>query len=129
TKTMNMNHSISLKQAIDYVTRFRTRKKDLFKPEHVESNVFPSSETFDREAIDNLLSHPKCIKLRIYNGMSEDLNIRMVLVGVDENDQDILPLNENKILNGDDDDDDEPIIVDEGIRCPPVCPPPSPLNP
>lgn len=122
-----MNHSISLKQAIDYVTRFRTRKKDLFKPEHVENNVLPTSETFDRAAIDKLLSHPKCVKLRIYNGMSEDLNVRMVIVGVDENDQDILPLNENKLLNGDDD-DDEPIIVDEGLRCPPVCPPPSPLH-
>ena len=127
-----MNNRITLKQAIDYVTRFRTRKIDLIKPEYVEKNILPTSETFDREAVDKLLANPSCVKLRIYNGMSEDLNIRMILVGVDAKDQDILPLTENTLLNGDEeggDDDNEAIIVEEGVRCPPTCPPTSPLNP
>lgn len=119
-----MNNRITLKQAIDMVTRFRGRKPDVIKPGF--ENVLPTSETFDREAIDKLLANSKCVKVRIYPGMSEDLNIRMIIVGVDSNDQDILPQNENEIIDGD---DDEEIIVEEGVRCPPVCPETSPLNP
>ena len=120
-----MNNRITLKQAKDLITRFRGRKPDVIKPGF--ENALPTSETFEREAIDKLLANPRCVKVRIYPGMSEDMNIRMIIVGVDSNDQDILPLNENGIIDGDD--DDEEVIVDEGLRCPPFCPPTSPLNP
>lgn len=121
-----MNNRITLQQAIDLVTRFRSRKQDVIKPEYVEKNILPTSETFDREAIDKLLAHPECLKVRVYPGMSEDMNIRMIIVGVDALDKDILPVTENKSSDGD---DEEEIIVEEGVRCPPTCPPTSPLNP
>ena len=120
-----MNNRITLKQAIDLVTRFRSRKPDVIKPGY--ENILPTSETFEREAIDKLLANPRCVKVRIYPGMSEDMNIRMIIVGVDSNDQDILPLTENGVINGDDEDIE--VIVEDGFRCPPICPPPSILNP
>jgi len=46
-------------------------------------------------------------------------------VGVDAEGKDMLPAIESTGEAGDDD----PVIVEDGIRCPPICPPPSPLNP
>ena len=121
-----MNNRITLKQAKDLIARFRGRKPDVIKPGF--ENALPTSETFEREAIDKLLANPRCVKVRIYPGMSEDMNIRMIIVGVDSNDQDILPLNENGIIEGDGEVEEE-VIVEDGTRCPPVCPTTSALNP
>ena len=120
-----MSNAITLKQAVDLTTRYRAAKNEMLKAEYVEKNILPACETFEREAIDKLLAHPGCARLRIYLGMNEDQDICTILVGVDAEGKDMLPAIESTGEAGDDD----PVIVEDGIRCPPICPPPSPLNP
>jgi hypothetical protein len=62
--------------------------------------------------------------MRIYSGMNEQLQVKAVIVGVDDKDKDMLPsLTESGIT------DEEYFIGEEGQSCPPICPPPSHLNP
>lgn len=107
------NHEISLQDAIDMTTLYRAN----------QPSGMPICETFDVNAIRKLLSVPGCSYLRIYYGMKEDNSIHAILVAADENNADILPPQNSLETN-----DNNPIIVDEGIRCPPACPPPSSLN-
>lgn len=104
------NHEISSQQAIAMTTLYRVNRP---------SN-FPICETFEADAINNLLATEGCKYLRIYYGMTEELKTHAILVAVDANDQDILPSGT--------DDDDPPVIIEDGYRCPPDCPPASPLN-
>ena len=101
-----------MQDAIDMTTRFRTGLP----------SGMPLSETFDVETITGLLSVQGCKYLRIYYGMKENREVHAILVAADENNADILPAADLET------NDNNPIIVDEGIRCPPVCPPPSSLN-
>jgi hypothetical protein len=56
--------------------------------------------------------------------MSDDLKVHAVVVGVNSNNEDILPSVASLLTN-----EDEPVILEEATRCPDDCPPPSPLNP
>jgi hypothetical protein len=57
--------------------------------------------------------------------MSEDLLIHAIIVGVDENNEDILPSEANVLSNSVETDES---ILEQGVRCPEDCAPPSPLN-
>ena len=107
-------HEISLQQAIAMTTLYRTNRP---------SN-FPVCETFDVDAINKLLATEGCRFLRIYYGMKEDLTVDAILVAVNTDGEDILPAGtaENDAT------DDGAIIIEDGIRCPPDCPPSSVLN-
>lgn len=114
-----MNHAISLERAIQMTTRYREQKEKILNPEFAERNLLPLAETFDRAAIDKLLSQPGCTGVRIYFGMNEELQVRAVIVGVNDKNEDILPADSGSI-------DGE--IVEDGRLCPPNCSPNSPLN-
>lgn len=108
------NHKISLQQAIDMITRYRANK-----PENA-----PICETFDIAAINQLAAVTGCAYLRIYYGMKENMEIDAILVAANEDNQDILP---SQIANSITETGD-PLILEDGFRCPPDCPPQSPLN-
>jgi hypothetical protein len=112
-----MNHSISIQQAIDLTSFYRSQKDKAISPGF--ENMLSISETFGRAAIDNLLTESDCVKLRVYYGMDEAFKLHAIIVGVDSNDKDILPPS-STTANGE--------IVETGIICQPVCPPASPLN-
>lgn len=108
-----IQHQISLQEAIDLTTRFRTNPgKDM-----------PLSETYDAGSVGQLLSQLNCCSFRIYLGRKADNSICSILVGVDENGQDILPPTGPEAAS-----EDEGILLENALQCPPVCPPPSPLN-
>ncbi|MFT4155162.1 hypothetical protein [Parafilimonas sp.] len=109
------NHEISLQQGIAMTTLYRVNRP---------SN-FPICETFEVSAINKLLATEGCKYLRIYYGMTDELNANAILVAVNANDEDILP---SGTSNSTDADDDGPVIIEDGYRCPPDCPPASPLN-
>ena len=119
-----MNHFISLSEAVEITTRFRNNRETILKPEYQNQNILCIAETFDREAIDALLAQPDCKKLRIYGGMMENDEVHSVLVGVNSNNEDILPA---QSLNSTGEEDE--LIVEMGQRCPDDCGPDSPLNP
>ena len=106
---------ISLQDARDMTTAYRNQKENLLKTNLQNQNILPICETFDRSAFDTVLSDTSCAKVRVYLAIVDN-KIRIVVVGVNSSDEDILPSGtENK-------------IIEQGQRCPPECPPPSALN-
>jgi hypothetical protein len=107
------HHEISLQTAIDMTTLYRANR-----PEQS-----PICETFEKTAVAKLLATEGCVSLRIYYGMKENKNIDAILVAVNAEGVDILPPATNAVAAT-----DEPIILEDGIRCPDYCPPKSPVN-
>jgi hypothetical protein len=121
-----MNNSISPQKAIDMTTLFRNEKDNIVNPNLIGQNILPLCETFGREIFDAILAEPGCVKMRIYSGLNTDLQLRSLIVAVNDKDEDILPsLTTDGLL-----DPGETIFIGEdGQACPPSCPPPSYLNP
>jgi hypothetical protein len=100
-----MKHVISLQEAIDMTSLYRS---------NIPAGMV-NSETFSKDSVSALLSQPGCVSLRIYYGKQKDDTIHAILVGVDEKGADMIQTSD--------------LILEEGDRCPPLCPdPPSPLN-
>ncbi len=116
-------HFISLQNAVAMTENFRKNKDHILAPEFKNQNIVPFSETFNREAIERLLSEGNCAAIRIYYGMDEKMKLHAILVSVNDSNEDILPL-EGAFSGA-----ETPVIVEEGQRCPDFCPPKSPLNP
>lgn len=66
---------------------------------------------FGREILEQILEQSDCVGIRIYYGIDADGNRELVLVGADENENDILDL-----------------IADISTPCPKACSSPNPLN-
>ena len=119
------SHFISLNRGIEMTSLFRAEKENVLATAFQNEDILPVCETFNRSDIDTLLAKQGCEALRVYLGMDESLRIKLLLVSVNGNAEDILPV--QSTIGPDSNDDDD--IVEEGQRCPPACPPPSPLNP
>ena len=102
-------------------TLYRADKEAILATEYQNQNILPNSETFNRNAFETLLAKAGCAGLRIYYGMDEDLKLHAIAVAVNEDNEDILPALVSAAAIDED-------IVEEGQRCPDLCPPPSPLN-
>ena len=119
-----MSNAIPLSQAIEMTTRYRTEKENILADAYKGQNILAISETFNRDVFDQVLGLSGCIKLRVYYGMDTTLKVRALVVGVNANDEDILPAagtTTTLLADGD--------VIEEGQICPPTCPPSSPLNP
>lgn len=111
----NQHQHITLSEAIDLTTRFRaTRPSDFF-----------ICETFEGDAVRQLLDEPGCAFLRIYLGRKSDGSVVAVLVEADNEERDILPSGNG---NAESAGPNEGTMLEDGFRCPQFCPPPSPLN-
>ncbi|MCU0322079.1 MAG: hypothetical protein MUE72_06640 [Chitinophagaceae bacterium] len=118
------SHSISLEKAVEMTTLYRENKNVILKEQYQFTDILALNETFNKEAIIALLQQETCVAFRIYYGMSEDLKVHAILVGVNEKGEDILPATSSRgVTEGDGE------ILEESARCPIYCPPPSPLNP
>ena len=113
-----MNHFISLQTAIDMTGLYRSHRESILKTEFQNQNILPLSEAFDRKAFDILLEKEGCAGLRIYYGMTEDLKIHTIIVGTDENGNDLLPGANSPATNSVEETDD---IIENGNRCPDIC--------
>jgi hypothetical protein len=111
---MSNKHEISLQTAVDMTTRYRMNQLP----------AFSVCETFEIEAVRKLMDTQGCAFLRIYYGMKEDRNAHAILVAVNAENEDILPSESVAEKAG-----DNPPILEDGYRCPPGCPKPSPLYP
>lgn len=111
---MPQNHSIPLQLAVDMTKKYRAEKDIIVKPGY--TNLLPLSETFDKAAFEALAQQAGCVSIRCYLGMDQDMIVRMIFVGVNDKDEDILPT------------DNTALIMENGFHCPPVCGAASPLN-
>lgn len=109
------SHFISLQQAVDLTTRFRNEKENILVTNLRNQGILPICETFERSVFDDLLAQTDCQAIRIYFSMDSSLKTKLVVVGVNNAKEDILTTGDEK-------------IVEEGQRCPDICPPSSSLN-
>jgi len=115
------SHFISVSTAVDMTTTYRAEKENILASAYQNQDILPLSETFNRNALDTLLALEGCEGIRIYYGMDENLKVHAILVGVTEENTDILPsvsLTETE----------DEFVVEIGQRCPVDCPPGSVLN-
>ena len=118
-----MSEFISLQEAVDMTTQYRNEKENILIPARQGQNILPNCETFSRAQIDMLLAKPDCTGIRIYYGMKPDFKVYTIIVAVDSQNRNILPPSGKSMVQSVDDD-----IVERGTRCPPDCPPSSPLD-
>ena len=129
---MATRHRITLDHAKQLTKKYRDNKKKILKDEYGNKPILPICETFDKDAYEELLAVPGCVKIRAYFGMGEELDVKLIFVAVNDKDEDILP-QAQALPEGDTSmlamsgDDDVPVI-EHGYPCPPNCPPPSGLN-
>ena len=101
-------------------TSYRETLNSLLNPDYLAKGIMPTCETFDKELVQTVLNQDGCTGLRIYMGMDEEQGVKLILIGVDAEDRDMLPSDAELEDNGG--------ILDNGMRCPDICPPSSSLN-
>ena len=127
---MSTKHSISLDRLKELTTHYEKNKTKILKDEFHRNGTLPTCETFERAAFDQLLAQEGCVGIRIYYGMDEESNVKLVAVAVDKNDQDILNSNSNlKKVQAYETTEEPMLALSDGLRCPPFCPPPPPPPP
>ena len=92
---------ISLADGSTMTADFREKFPNETKAVYYSSSVF-----------SDLMAQGGCVGIRIYNALDDNGNMTNVLVGVDENG--------NDLYRGK--------VFDRATLCPPVCPPMNPLN-
>jgi hypothetical protein len=117
------NNLITLDAAINMTALYRREMNTILDYPFMDQNILPICETFNRAAFDTLLAETGCTAVRIYYGMSDDLKVHAIVVGVNSDNEDILPAVALTEMS-----DTDPVIIEEAFRCPDYCPPKSPLN-
>lgn len=90
------NHEISLQEASAMTKRYRESQTE---------EMYIKAEYFGKEAIQSILQQKEYVGIRIYYALDENMVNKMVLVGVDQN--------ENDLYNG--------VLAERGFVCPPAC--------
>lgn len=108
---MYMSKFITLDEAKALRRNFKNNRHKL--PGTAEA--IPDSETFSKEDIEKLLKQQGCTSLRIHLGMDDKHQLRLLLTASNEKEGDLLEQNNE-------------LVLEEGSRCPPYCPPPSELD-
>lgn len=109
---------------------YRKEKENILSEEFKGKDILSVCETFDAAPFLHVLNKPECKSLRVYFGMSDDLKIHTIFVGVTEDNQDMLPVAVAGTTamaantGGTEDEEQGNIIIEEGVSCPPLCPDP-----
>ena len=106
-------HFITHTEASQMTATFQAQKDTILDANYQGRDLIATCETFDRAAIDALLSQPACVQVRIYYGMNANFEVHAIMVGVDANGDDLLPAGPN---------DPNQQIIEGGMRCPITCP-------
>jgi len=129
TQFIGANHFIPLTKGKQLKKFFKEKKGQLINPGLAKKDILPDSETFDRAAIDRLLALPGCVGIRIHLGLDEEFKLRLILVGVNEKGEDLIipsaTVTTFTTMDATSLTTEEGEVVEEGLRCPPVCPPPT----
>ncbi len=114
---------IPVGDAAEMTSNFRSQKESMLTTGLRDAGTLPVCETFDRSAFDTILSDTNCTGVRIYLGMDSDSKVKLIVVGVNSSNEDIMIAytNPGSELATD-------YVVEDGTRCPDDCPPSSSLN-
>lgn len=117
-------HKISLSTAIKLTSGFKKGKMELSRQLNNSAYLekafsMPYSERFNKDAVLALLNQRGASGIRIYLGKDSLGQVRMILVGTDASNKDILPKRERmQALKSA---SEEGIIMETGQRCPTIC--------
>ena len=125
-------HKITLGKAKQMTRLFQENREKILQPEYKGRDILPISDTIGREAIDRLLAQPGCVAMRIYYGMDDQMQVKPILVGVNDRNEDMLKVQSGStasvatmstasVTEGDTSGEKEGEILDETHRCPPGC--------
>ena len=125
------------------IDKYLVERNNILEPQYKGQDVLAICETFNRADIDAVLRQRDCVAIRIYYGMDTTNQVHAIIVGVNSNDEDIVPSNGsatssvasagvaggggsegvNQVLE-----EDGGIILEMARRCPTDCPPSSSLK-
>lgn len=109
--------------AADLISLFASEKENLLIDNLQNVGTLPVCETFDRAAFDIILGDTNCTGVRIYLGLDANTKVRLVVVGVNSSEEDIFVPSTHSLNTAAVD-----CVVENGTRCPSICPPSSALN-
>lgn len=86
-----------------------------YKAKYGKDKNFLSSMLFDKKVVIDMLNEDKCEGLRVYNAIDDEGKEHFILVGTDEQGNNLLPSSEESLT-------ESYSLLDNGERCPPFCP-------
>jgi hypothetical protein len=101
------------------IADFKANREEVIAQPYKGHDILAFSETFEIDAVLTLIANSLCRKVRIYYGMDDEKKVHAIMVAVDSANNDILPT---------DPDVPTPMILEDGQRCPTLCPTSSDLN-
>lgn len=125
------------------IEKYNLHRNSILEPQYKGQDVLAICETFSRADIDAVLRQRDCVALRIYYGMDESNKVHAIIVGVNSNNEDILPSagttssasarvemggSGSEGVNQALEEEDPGLILENGQRCPTNCPPSSSLR-
>lgn len=113
-------HKISLEEAKKFTAGYRKEKAEFMTADKMNEKEAKKGGMFGKEDILDLLNQPGCVGMRYYYGRNDDGSKNLVLVGVDKDNNDILPAEEKSAMAVMDSNDNG-IILERGLPCPPYC--------
>lgn len=116
-------HDIPLSEAVALTTLYRQNRETVLDPAFRGQDILALCETFSRDLFDELLAEEGAASIRIFYGMDPSFKVHAVIVAADAAGKDILPAGATLASGG-----GGGSIGEDGNRCPPICPPGSPLN-
>jgi hypothetical protein len=119
TDLQQINHAITLEKACEFTSRFREQLPAIVHPNF--ASALPYAETFNKEVFNTLINITGSIGIRIYLGLDEENQIRMIVVAVDENNQAILSAPGMSARGLTAHGASESVIFEFAQRCPPMC--------
>ena len=116
----NNNHKISLNDAKKFTAGYRAEKAEFMTPDKIKEKEAKKGGFFGKDDLIELLNQKGCIGMRYYYGRNDDGSKNLVLVGVDEKGNDILPSSEKADFAAKNAEEGG-IILERGLPCPPFC--------
>lgn len=124
------------------IDKYNQERNSILEPQYKGKDVLAICETFDRTDIDAVLRQRDCVALRIYYGMDTSNKVHAIIVGVNSNNEDIVPSTgnassaaTNREMGGSGSEgvnqvleEDPGLILEMARRCPTDCPPSSSLK-
>ncbi|HEX6332845.1 MAG TPA: hypothetical protein VFZ78_01385 [Flavisolibacter sp.] len=114
-----MSHYITLREAATMTTNYLEKREAILDDQYQGRDILAKHETFDATTVRTILDQDGCAGFRVYFGMDTDSKVHVILVGVNEANEDMLPA---------DMDAPNTQIAEKAMRCPVICAPASALN-
>jgi hypothetical protein len=100
---------------------YAANSQTILQPQFQNKEILVTSETFNLDVATAIIGVTGAAGLRIYYGMSADLKVHAMLIAVDKDGNDLLPLAGNVKFGAGTMTAGTGVAGEEGQRCPPGC--------